>query len=323
VQATVIVPNLNGEKYLDACLSSLHLQSRPAAQVIVVDNGSADRSREIVAAHPLRPELIALPRNLGFAAAVNRGIAAAAHDAVALLNNDAEADPGWLAAGLHALEDTPAAAMIAALMLDYHDRDRVDNAGDLIGRDGRPRARARGGRGAELTGAVQVLSPCAGAAIYRRAALIALGGFAEDFWSYLEDVDLGLRALARGMRCRFVPAAVVYHHGAMTALGDRPGKKRVDSSERVYWIAKNRVRLLRRNFPAGRLALWAPALAFGLARSLIYHQLISGQGNSFRRGLSAGLGCWAEDGSFQAAGAAAMKAPLWPWIGVEARPWTP
>ena len=298
MQVTVIIPNYNGERWLTPCLDSLAAQTRPARRVVVVDNGSRDRSREIILNHPLTPALIALDHNTGFAHAVNLGLAAAETEVIALLNADAEADPRWIEAGLTALLENPDADMAASLMLSARERDRVDSAGDLLPRDGRPRGRGRDQRAAEFTEAAEVLSVCAGAAFYRRRLFESVGGFEESFVAYLEDLDFCLRARRRGRICLFAPGAVVYHQGAGADLHDRPGKRAYDSSQRVEWIARNRVRLLARNLPWRALALWSPRLAIGLARSALYHLLSSRQFAAFRRGLGQGIRCLPEDRKF-------------------------
>jgi GT2 family glycosyltransferase len=317
----VVIPNYNGEKFLGPCLDSLRAQTRAPARVLVVDNGSSDRSCELTQKHPLRPELIVLPRNQGFAAAANAGLRAARTEVAVLLNNDAVADPRWIEAGLRVMEREPEVAIVASLMLVFSDRDRVDNAGDFLGRDGRPAGRGRGERAAGYDRTEEVISACAGAAFYRRVLFQEIGFFAEDFVSYLEDLDLGLRARARGRVCLFVPEAVVYHHGAMTELNDTPGKKPVDSSARVFLIAQNRVRLLARAFPAGALARRSPALAFGFMRSFVYHLLISRQVRPFLQGMRAGLQHLAADRSFCRENAATARAVPAALLGNEVRPW--
>jgi len=297
LQICVIIPNYNGEALLGPCLDSILAQSRPPGQVIVVDNGSTDRSRELVRAHPLAPVLIELDRNLGFAAAVNQGIAKAEVDAVALLNNDAVADADWLRAGAEAMERYPEVSMFASLMLDFHGRARVDSAGDLYLRDGRPRPRGQGRPADQFTAPAEVFSACAGAAFYRKALLDELGGFEQSFFAYLEDVDLGFRARARGHRCVFVPDARVYHRGAATGLADRPGKKPVDSSERVFLIARNRLRVIARNWPASLVLRFSPWLVLGLFRSAAYHLFVSRQGGAFFKGIVHGVKAFAGDRS--------------------------
>lgn len=289
MRISVIIPNFNGERWLPDCLDGLRGQTRAADQAIVVDNGSRDRSREIVRAHELHPELIELPENAGFAVAVNRGIRAAAGEVVALLNNDAVPDARWLEAGHAALARYPEVAMFASLMLQFSDHTRVDNAGDLYPRDGRPRPRGQGEPAAAYRETVEIASPCAGAAFYRKSLFAEVGEFEESFRSYLEDLDLGLRARRCGHRALLIPTAIVYHRAASTELHDRPGKKPVDSSERVRLIARNRLRLIARHWPAGFILRSAPWLMFGLLRSAAYHLLISGQARAFARGCGEGV----------------------------------
>ena len=295
---TVIIPNYHGAALLPACLDALLRQRLAPAAVVVVDNGSRDDSREFALAHPVRPTLIAFPENRGFAAAVNAGIRAATTPAVALLNNDAVADPRWLEAGAEGLRRFPEADLFASLILRQSRRDRVDSAGDAFARDGRPRPLGREDRAAGYDRVREVFSASAGAAFFRRRLFEAVGLFDESFFAYLEDVDLGFRARLLGHRCLFLPEAVVYHQGAATPLADRPGTRPEESSRRVRWIARNKIFVLGLNLP-GRWGLaWSPCLLAGLARSAAYHLLHSGQFAPFLAGTLEGLarlpGRWRE-----------------------------
>lgn len=324
MRVAVVIPNYNGEHLLGPCLDSLAAQTAPAARVVVADNGSSDASVALAQTHPVKPLVIRLGANLGFARAANAGAAAAPDcDLLALLNNDAVAAPGWLAAGLDALAQHPVAASVASLVLSAADRGVVDSAGDFLGRDFRPAQRGRGRPAAEVSTPVEVLSACACAAFYRREAFDRAGGFAESFFAYLEDVDLGLRLRAAGGRCLFWPAAVVTHLGAATDLGDRPGRNPTDSSDRVFAIARNRVRLILRTLPGGKLIAHSPWVLAGLARGAGYHLFRSGQAGPFLRGLSAGWARAGEDRALAAQhfGGGGFEA-IAAWIGTEARPWS-
>lgn len=290
MRVSVIIPNYNGENFLGACLDSLLGQTRRPERVIVVDNGSSDGSREVAARHPLAVEVLALDRNRGFAVGAQRGIQAAADcEVVALLNNDAVADPRWLEAGLKAMAERLEVSIFTSLLLQSHHRDLVDNAGNLYPRDGRPLARGQGQRASGFGERAEVIGPCGGGAFFRFEVFKKIvGAFREDFVSYLEDVELGLRARRHGENCLFIPEAVVYHVGAGTALHDRPGQKPVDSSSRVFLIARNRVRLVALHWPLGQVLAWSPWLIFGLIRSALYHVFVSGQGRSFFQGLQDG-----------------------------------
>src|SRR5581483_38878 len=95
---SVIVVNWNGKSLLSDCLNSLRAQTFPDFEVIVVDNGSTDGSAQFVQAAFPEFKLIALDQNLGFAGGNNAGIRVAGGEWIALINNDATAEPGWLSA---------------------------------------------------------------------------------------------------------------------------------------------------------------------------------------------------------------------------------
>ena len=165
--------------------------------------------------------LIRNNENRGFCAANNQGIQASDAEFVALLNNDAEAAPGWLEALLHALEARPDYGMAASKILVWEDARRIDKAGHLIYPDGQNRGRGSGepDRG-QYDRIEETLWPDGCAALYRREMLDQIGGFDEDFFAYADDAELGLRARIAGWRCVYAPAAVVRHHrGATLGLG--------------------------------------------------------------------------------------------------------
>src|SRR5262249_49974462 len=144
-------------------------------------------------------------------------IAAASGDLIALLNNDAEADPGWLASLAEPFSRARDVGMTASKILEYEDPHRIDKAGHIIWPDGQNRRR---GTGALNTGQYdreeEVLWPDGCAAMYRKRMLDEIGGFDEDFFAYGDDAELGLRARIAGWRCVYVPGAVVRHHRGST-----------------------------------------------------------------------------------------------------------
>lgn len=292
----VIIPNYNGEGLLPGCLDSLFRQTRPAERVTVVDNGSSDRSGQVIRDHPLQPRLLSLPENRGFAAAVNLGIKESDADVVALLNNDMVCDPRWIEIGEKALQSRQQASMAASLILKSADRDQVDAAGDTYPPQARPAHIAHGKRAAAFEhDCLEVLSACAGAAFYRKSMFDDTGYFEESFFAYLEDVDLGLRARSKGHLCLFTPRAVTYHAGAATLLADKSSRKPVDSSFRVRWIAENRIRVMARNLPASWLIIWSPLIGWGFIKSAAYHLAVSRQARPFHKGIARGFAKWRQD----------------------------
>ena len=238
---SVIIVNWNRRELLRASLASLRLQKGAGFEVIVVDNGSTDGSADL-AEREFGCRVIRNPDNRGFCAANNQGIAAARGDFVALLNNDAEAEPGWLAALRAVFDERPEIGMAASKVLVYEDPQRIDKAGHLIYPDGQNRGRGTGAidRG-QFDSLEECLWPDGCAAMYRKRMLDQIGGFDEDFFAYADDAELGLRARIAGWRCLYVPDAVVRHHrGATLGLG---------SARRLELIERNRVLLAAKLFP--------------------------------------------------------------------------
>ena len=239
MRVAVVVPNWNGRRWLPGLFDSLANQTRAPDDVVVVDNGSTDGSLEWLREHGVRT--LALGENTGFAYAANRGIEAVEAEAVALVNTDVELEPDWLERAAERLASEPAAASIATKMVLLDDPGVLDDAGDELRRDGVAHQRGHGrpddGRFAQPG---EAFSACAGAALYRRAAVREVGGFDERLFSYLEDVDLGLRLRLAGWRCAYEPAVARHaRHGSSGQL-----ERSVDA-----WVARNTVLLVAKAFP--------------------------------------------------------------------------
>jgi GT2 family glycosyltransferase len=221
---SVVVVNWNRKDLLRACLASLGRQTGVESETIVVDNGSTDDSAGL-AAGEFGARVIRNAENRGFCAANNQGIRAARGEFIALLNNDAEAEPGWLAALLRACASRPDVGMAASKVLVWEDPTRIDKAGHLIFPDGQNRGRGSGtlDRG-QYDREEEVLWPDGSAAMYRKTMLDQIGGFDEDFFAYGDDAELGLRARIAGWRCVYTPDAVVRHHRGST-MGKGSGRR--------------------------------------------------------------------------------------------------
>jgi GT2 family glycosyltransferase len=217
---SIIIPNYNGEHLLSTCLDGLRLQTYRNFEVIVVDDASSDGSVALLERDYPEARVLRLARNRGLAAACNAGAAIASGEIIVLLNTDTEAEPGWLAALVEALAQHPEAGSVASKMLLFDRRDTLHTAGDLYGLDGIPRNRGVWERDeGQYDQALEIFSGCGGATAYRREAWDSAGGFDEDFFMYLEDVDLGWRLQLAGYRALFAPQARVYHQLSATGGG--------------------------------------------------------------------------------------------------------
>jgi GT2 family glycosyltransferase len=264
---SVVIVNWNRRELLRACLASLARQRNASFETIVIDNGSSDGSADM-AAGEFGARVIRNPDNRGFCAANNQGIAAASGDFIALLNNDAEAEPEWLSELHRACSRAPEIGMAASKVLVWEDPRRIDKVGHLIFPDGQNRGRGAGALDeGQFDREEEVLWPDGCAAMYRKQMLDEIGGFDEDLFAYGDDAELGLRARIAGWRCWYAPRAVVRHHRGSTL-----GK---GSAERLKLIERNRVLLAVKLFPWS--LLWLNPVYF--AMRLIAGAAAAGRGS--------------------------------------------
>ena len=219
---SVIIVNWNGRQFLPECLDGLRRQRYRQFSVILVDNGSNDKSVDCVSRNYPEVKIIALPKNLGFSTANNYAIKTVQSAYVALLNNDAVPHPLWLKHLVEALESHPEAGFAASKMLFYDDPRTIDRAGDAYTRAGTGLLRGRGDSASSYNKQELIFGACAGAALYRTLMLSDIGLFDEDFFLLYEDVDLSFRAQLRGYKCLFVPEAIVYHQASSSIVYDSP-----------------------------------------------------------------------------------------------------
>lgn len=217
-QVTVIIPNYNGIRFLKDCLEALFSQEdSPAYQVVVVDNGSGDKSLELLKTQFPQVQVIALSSNTGFCHAVNVGIRAAKTPYVILLNNDTKVYPRFVRALYDAIEARPRAFAVNAQMVMWDDPDLLDDAGDRYCVLGWAYARGKGKPAAAYGHPAEIFSACGGASIYRQSILEEIGLFDEAHFAYLEDLDIGWRARIRGYRSYYEPSARVIHYGSASS----------------------------------------------------------------------------------------------------------
>jgi GT2 family glycosyltransferase len=242
-------------------------QTNVAFETIVIDNGSNDGSADMAEVE-FGARVIRNPENRGFCAANNQGIAAARGEFVALLNNDAEADPDWLIELERACSSSPEVGMAASKVLVWEDPRRIDKVGHLIFPDGQNRGRGSGALDeGQFDRKEEVLWPDGCAAMYRKQMLDEIGGFDEDFFAYGDDAELGLRARIAGWKCVYAPGAVARHHRGAT-LGKNSGR-------RLELIERNRVLLAVKLFPWS--LLWMNPIYF--AMRLLAGAAIAGRGS--------------------------------------------
>jgi GT2 family glycosyltransferase len=260
---SIIVVNWNGAGFIEDCLASIENQTWRNRECILVDNGSEDGSLEKMRKWVERvpnTQLIALGSNTGFCQANNIGFAAAKGEWIALMNNDAMAEPAWIEELIRCGDPERRIGMIGSKILFADPKGVIDKAGHLIYWDGQNR-----GRGTMEADAGQyeqeeeILWPDACAALYHRQVFMDTGGFDETFFAFGDDADLGMRARLLGWKAWYAPKAVVHHRHSATAGAYSPLK--------IMLVERNRLLLAIKNFP------WSLLLAnpYWSLRRFIWH----------------------------------------------------
>lgn len=247
---TLIVVNWNSGELLAKCLGTV-AQLTVQPDVLVIDNNSSDGSAEF--ADGLKNvTLVRMEENLGFAAANNYAIEKADTEFVALLNPDAFPEPNWLKSLLDAARNHPEFDAFGSRQLKSECPEYLDGVGDIYHISG---LMWRDRHGVRLSSgdleSREIFSPCAAGALYRRHVIQEIGGFDEDFFCYVEDVDLGFRLRLSGRRALYVPDAIVHHVGSATSGGHK-------SHFTIYHGHRNMVWVFMKNMPSPLFWLLLP-----------------------------------------------------------------
>jgi GT2 family glycosyltransferase len=245
-RASIVVPNLNGRRFLGPCLQAVAAQTDSDHETIVVDNGSADDSVEFVRERFPATRVVELEWNHGFASAMNAGIAEARGELIAFLNNDAVTEPAWLEELRRCLDRHPRAAAATAKLVSPESAGLLDGAGDGLTPSFLPYVRGHGERdGSRFDEEVEVFGASGTASLWRADVLRELGGFDERFFAYYEDIDLSFRARLLGFECWYAPKASAAHRRGGTAGGDLRFT--------LHHPARNRWFVILKDVPAGLL----------------------------------------------------------------------
>jgi len=265
----VVIPNWNTAGHLPACLSSLAEQG-VALETMVIDNGSEDGSLAYLEREGV-PH-VALPENVGFAAAVNLGAARTSAPLVLALNADTMVEPGCIEALVAALAADPGLGGVQPRILQLEGEAavrstasaRLYSAGQALTRDGRAFELGMGEeQRPEHLARREVFGVCGAACLLRRELFERLGGYDESYFAFYEDVDLNVRARIDGRRFGYVPEAVVWHVGnaAWTTGFERPG------ADNARLVARNRLATRAKFMPAAALPRIAVVEAGALLRA--------------------------------------------------------
>lgn len=262
---------------------SLNNDSELIGEVIIIDNGSSDNSKDYInkGTFNFPVKLIENSRNMGFAPAVNQGISNAKHEYIFSLNNDTEVKKGSIRHMVELISSKEDIFSVQAKMLQYNNKDLIDDVGDEYNLLAWTKKTGENHKSDEYTQVKEIFSSCAGAAMYRKSLLNELGMFDDSFFAYMEDVDLALRSRINGYRNLLCPQAVVYHIGSATS-GSR------HNEFKVRLAARNNVWVVYKNIPIPLKIINFIFLFLGFSIKYLFF-LKKGFGSVYLSGIREGL----------------------------------
>ena len=292
MKVSVVIPNFNGKHFLKDCLASLSDQDEYINEVIIIDNGSTDGSQDFIKNEIIanlnftddfnfKIDLIENKDNLGFSTAVNQGIKNSTSELVFLINNDVEVDKDCIPNLIKCINSREDIFSVASKMIQSNNRELIDDAGDEYTILGWTKKMGNNKNIANFNQAREIFSSCGGAALYKKAIFEEIGYFDENFFAYMEDVDIGYRAMIEGYKNSYCPNAQVFHVGSGTS-----GSKY--NEFKIKLAARNNVFLPYKNMIIPQLILNFLFLGIGFSIKFLFF-LSKGYGNEYLTGLFEGF----------------------------------
>lgn len=254
---TIAIPSLHRPDLTARCIKFIQEQTLPAStwEIVVIENEARPNA---ILPDPLPPNTrrIELPTNEGTTGSINRAVAATDSQYVLLLNNDIELRPDYVEKLVRVLDADPKLGFATGKLLRATQRTHLDGAGDAMLMAG---AAYRLGHldpdNGQFDRALPVMAGCGAAVLYRRATFVNSGGLDLEFFAYLDDLDLGLRAQLLGYGGVYLPDAIAYHIGSAT-LGDTLHPRVIE------YLTRNQIYLLLKDYPRPVLFRLLPRILF-------------------------------------------------------------
>ena len=283
MKVSVVTPNYNGERFLKNFLESLDNDSEYIGEVIIIDNGSSDASLDYIKNNTFNFPIVLIENkeNLGFAPAVNQGILKSHNELIFSINNDTEIKKGSIKALMDLITSANDIFSVQAKMLQYSNRELIDDVGDEYNLLAWTKKTGENHHSSEYEDVRDIFSSCAGAAMYKKSILNEMGLFDDNFFAYMEDVDLAIRSRINGYRNLLCPDAIVYHIGSATS-----GSRYNDF--KVKLAARNNVWVVYKNIPIPLKIVNFIFLFFGFLIKYLFF-VKKGFGSTYLEGIREGL----------------------------------
>ena len=283
MKVSVVTPNFNGERFLKNFLESLDNDSEYIGEVIIIDNGSSDASLDYIKNNTFNFPIVLIENkeNLGFASAVNQGILKSRNELIFSINNDTEIKKGSIRALMNLITSANDIFSVQAKMLQYNNKELIDDVGDEYNLLAWTKKTGENHPSSEYEDVRDIFSSCAGAAMYKKSILDEIGLFDDNFFAYMEDVDLAIRSRINGYRNLLCPDAIVYHIGSATS-GSRYNEFKVKLA------ARNNVWVVYKNIPIPLKIVNFIFLFFGFLIKYLFF-VKKGFGSNYLAGIREGL----------------------------------
>ncbi len=277
---SIVIVSWNTRELTLACLAAaaraaaaFRVEVGEPVQLVVVDNGSTDATEEAVREAVPDAEIVALPRNLGFAKGANAGAVEARGEVVLFLNSDARVDAAALGAAWRHLATHPKTAIVSPQLVRADGRpQRTAHAFPSLRDEFVPgwlRGSRQGWRRAAKPAddlAPRAVEALRGAALFvRRRVFDSLGGFAEDYFFYLEETDLCWRARCAGNGVELLPEARVVHTGGASSKRVDAAASRIEYHRSLYHFIEARRGVAARRVAVAVRTLRGAVVVVGLA----------------------------------------------------------
>lgn len=264
---SVIIPNYNGEEFLEGCLKSVLSSNYSDFEVLFADDASTDKSLQIAQSfRDARMRILRNPKRLGAAASRNRAVKEARGGYIVFLDNDTEVDPGWLTQVIDIVERDSSIGVVQCKLLDFSDRDKIQVAGVyLIPYTIWGIARGQGEKDSEIWNSMEDTAAISAALMIRREVVDKVGGFDEKLAVYTEDLDFSLRVWLAGYRIVLAPRSIVYH---WTKPMEMRKSMKASKAEIYFHLCKNSLRSILKNYETKNVLKYLPySLAVNVGRA--------------------------------------------------------
>lgn len=253
MKTAVVILNWNGRNFLEKFLPGVIEHSSNDGTVIIADNASTDGSVEYLENHHPEIRIIKLDRNYGFSGGYNKALGLVKADYYILLNSDIEVTPGWIPPVIGIMEQDPMIAACQPKIRSYHEREKFEYAGaagGFIDKYGYPFCQGRLFQSIEQDNKqydqVKEIFWATGACMFLRAEVFhRIGGFDDDFFAHMEEIDFCWRAKNLGYKIIYCPGSTIFHIGG----GTLPRK----NSQKTYLNIRNNIIMLFKNLESQRL----------------------------------------------------------------------